>query len=66
MKSKDGSNDIQNRASLCSYHEMRKSNRRENLADYRTEIADREVDDGGYGFGELINLAGVHHEAIRM
>ncbi len=33
-------NDIQNRAPLCPYHNIRKSNRRIGLAEYRQEIAD--------------------------
>ena len=39
-KSKDGSNDITNRAPLCPAHNSRKSNRRVSLDDYRIEIAD--------------------------
>ncbi|MYC06268.1 MAG: hypothetical protein F4X57_03715 [Chloroflexi bacterium] len=64
-KSKDGSNDIQNRAPLCPYHNTRKNNRRVHLADYRTEIADAGemmVDT----MGELINLAEAHHKAMQM
>ena len=38
-KSKDGSNDIQNRAPLCPHHNIRKNNRRVHLSDYRAEIA---------------------------
>lgn len=38
-KSKQGSNDIPNRAPLCPYHNTRKGNRRIHLADYREEIA---------------------------
>ena len=64
-KSKDGSNDIQNRAPLCPYHNTRKNNRRVHLADYRTEIAD-----AGEMMvnttSELINLAEAHHEAMQM
>lgn len=64
-KSKDGSNDIQNRAPLCPYHNTRKNNRRVHLADYRTEIAD-----AGEMMvnttGELINLAEAHHKAMQM
>ena len=33
-------NEIQNRALLCPYHNIRKSNRRIGLAEYRREIAD--------------------------
>ena len=39
-KSKDGSNDIQNRAPLCQTHNIRKNNRRIHLEEYRSEIAD--------------------------
>ena len=35
------SNDIQNRAPMCPYHNIRKNNRRVGLAEYRQEIADR-------------------------
>lgn len=55
-KSKDGSNDIENRAPLCPHHNIRKNNRRVHLADYRVEIADA----GEMlvnSIGELINLA---------
>ena len=34
------SNDIQNRAPMCPYHNIRKNNRRVPLAEYRQEIAD--------------------------
>ena len=64
-KSKDGSNDIQNRAPLCPYHNTRKNNRRVHLADYRTEIADA----GEMMVNtttELIDLAEAHHEAMQM
>ena len=64
-KSKDGSNDIQNRAPLCPYHNTRKNNRRVHLADYRTEIAD-----AGEMMvsttSELINLAEAHHAAMQL
>ena len=64
-KSKDGSNDIQNRAPLCPHHNTRKNNRRVHLADYRTEIAD-----AGEMMvnttSELINLAEAHHKAMQM
>ena len=33
-------NDIQNRAPMCPYHNIRKNNRRVGLAEYRQEIAD--------------------------
>lgn len=38
--SKDGANEIYNRAPLCPYHNIRKGNRRIHLDDYRKEIAD--------------------------
>ena len=64
-KSKDGSNDIQNRAPMCPAHNNRKNNRRVHLADYRTEIAD-----AGEMMvnttSELINLAEAHHKAMQM
>ena len=64
-KSKDGSNDIHNRAPLCQTHNMRKRDRRVHLADYRMEIAD-----AGEMMvnttSELINLAEAHHAAMRM
>ena len=39
-RSKDGSNQITNRAPLCPAHNTRKGNRRVHLDDYRREIAD--------------------------
>ena len=39
-QSKDGSNQITNRAPLCPAHNTRKGNRRVHLDDYRREIAD--------------------------
>ena len=38
-RSKDGSNQITNRAPLCPDHNIRKNNRRVHLAEYREEIA---------------------------
>ena len=38
-KSKDGANEIYNRAPLCPYHNTQKGSRRIHLADYRDEIA---------------------------
>ena len=55
-KSKQGSNQIMNRAPLCPHHNIRKNNRRVHLEDYRAEIADAcemLVDTTG----ELIDLA---------
>lgn len=64
-KSKQGSNDIQNRAPLCQTHNMRKRDRRIHLADYRVEIAD-----AGEMMvnttSELIDLAEAHHEAMQI
>ena len=39
-KSKDGANEIYNRAPLCPYHNTRKGNQWIHLADYRQQIAD--------------------------
>ena len=64
-KSKDGSNDIQNRAPLCPYHNTRKNNRRVHLADYRTEIADA-GEMMVNTMSELINLAEAQHEAMQI
>ena len=64
-KSKDGSNDIQNRAPLCPYHNTRKNNRRVHLADYRTEIADAS-EMMVNTTSELINLAEAQHEAMQI
>ena len=64
-KSKDGSNDIQNRAPMCPTHNNRKNNRRVHLADYRTEIADA-GEMMVNTISELINLAEAHHEAMQM
>ena len=64
-KSKQGSNDIQNRAPLCPYHNTRKNNRRVHLADYRAEIAD-----AGEMMvnttSELIDLAQAQHESMQI
>lgn len=62
-KSKDGSNQIWNRAPLCPAHNVRKNNRRVHLADYRQEIADAGemlVD----SVGDLINLAWAQQQAV--
>ena len=64
-KSKDGSNDIQNRAPLCRYHNTRKNNRRIHVADYRADIAD-EGEMMVNTIAELINLAEAHHKAMQM
>ena len=64
-KSKDGtSNEIQNRAPMCPYHNIRKSNREVTLSKYREEIAasgELMVD----GIGDLINLTWALAEAMK-
>ena len=62
-KSKQGSNQIMNRAPLCPHHNIRKNNRRVHLEDYRAEIADAGemlVDKTG----ELIDLAWAYDQAL--
>ncbi len=62
-KSKDGSNQIWNRAPLCPTHNVRKSNRRVHLAEYREEIANAGemlVD----STAALINLAWAEQQAV--
>ena len=62
-KSKQGSNQIMNRAPLCPDHNIRKNNRRVHLEDYRAEIADAGemlVDT----MGELIDLAWAYEQAL--
>ncbi|MDE2688419.1 MAG: DNA methyltransferase [Chloroflexota bacterium] len=62
-KSKQGSNQIMNRAPLCPHHNIRKNNRRVHLEDYRAEIADAGemlVDTTG----ELIDLAWAYEQAL--
>ena len=62
-KSKDGSNQIWNRAPLCPAHSVRKNNRRVHLAEYREEIANAGemlVD----STAALINLAWAEQQAI--
>lgn len=59
------SNDIQNRAPMCPYHNIRKNNRRVALAEYRLEIADAGelmVDT----INELINLDFAFQEANKL
>lgn len=64
--SKEGtSNDIQNRAPLCPYHNIRKNNRRIGLAEYRLEIAN----DGEMlvnSLSDLINLDRAQAEAMNI
>ena len=62
-KSKDGSNQIWNRAPLCPAHNVRKNNRRVHLAEYRQEIANAGemlVDTTA----DLINLAWAQQQAV--
>ena len=64
-KSRQGSNDIPNRAPLCPFHNTRKGNRRVHLADYREEIAhagEMMVDT----MDELIDLSYALHEALQI
>ena len=63
-KSKQGSNQIMNRAPLCPHHNIRKNNRRVHLEDYRAEIADAGemlVDTTS----ELIDLAWAYDQALQ-
>ena len=62
-KSKDGSNQITNRAPLCPTHNIRKSNRQISLDEYRQEIADAGemlVDTTA----DLVNLAEAYQKAL--
>ena len=62
-KSKDGSNQIWNRAPLCPAHNIRKNNRRVHLAEYREEIANAGemlVDTTA----DLLNLAWAQQQAV--
>ena len=59
------SNNIQNRAPLCPYHNIRKNNRRVGLAEYRQEIADA----GELmvnTLGDLINLDWAQEQAMQI
>lgn len=61
-KSKDGSNQIPNRAPLCPYHNTRKGNQRIHLSEYRQQLAlagEMLVDTTG----DLINLAEAQQRA---
>ncbi len=62
-KSKDGSNQITNRAPLCPTHNIRKSNRQISLDEYRQEIAD-----AGEMLvattADLVNLAEAYQKAL--
>ena len=62
-KSKDGSNQITNRATLCPTHNIRKSDRQIPLDEYRQEIADAGemlVDTTA----DLVNLAEAYQKAL--
>ena len=62
-KSKQGSNQVHNRAPLCPTHNIRKNNRRIHLEEYRAEIADAGemlVDT----MAELVDLAWAQQQAI--
>ena len=62
-KSKEGSNEITNRAPMCPAHNMRKNKRRVHLSEYRKEIADAGemmVDSSN----DLINLAWAEQQAL--
>ena len=62
-KSKEGSNQVTNRAPLCPYHNIRKNQRRVHLAEYRQEIADAGemmVD----SINDLVNLAWAEQQAM--
>ena len=59
------SNDIQNRAPMCPYHNLRKNNRRVALAEYRQEIAhagELMVD----SINDLINLDWAQAQAMQI
>ena len=62
-KSKDGSNQIWNRAPLCPAHNVRKNNRRVHLAEYRAEIADA-GEMLADTTADLINLAWAQQQAV--
>ena len=62
-KSKDGSNQIMNRAPMCPSHNTRKGNRRVHLDDYRKEIADA-GEMMVNSTSELINLPYAYQKAL--
>lgn len=65
-KSKEGtSNEIQNRAPMCPYHNIRKNNRQIALSQYRQEIADA-GEMMVNSVNELINLDYALAEAMKM
>ena len=67
-KSRDNTgtgNDIQNRAPLCPCHNIRKSNRRIGLAEYRQEIADA-GEMMVNSVNDIIHLDYTPNEAMRM
>ena len=64
-KSKDGSNQIMNRAPMCPSHNTRKGNRRVHLDDYRKEIADA-GEMMVNSTSELINLPYAFQKALEL
>ena len=62
-KSKEGSNQIYNRAPLCPYHNIRKNQRRVHLAEYRQEIADA-GEMMADQLSDLVNLAWAEQQAM--
>ena len=64
-KSKQGSNDIPNRAPMCPYHNTRKGNRRVHLADYREEIA-HAGEMMVATVHDLIDLSWAHQQALEI
>lgn len=64
-KSKEGSNQIINRAPLCPHHNIRKGDKRIHLADYREMIAhagEMMVDN----IGQLVHLPWAYEEALKI
>lgn len=64
-KSKEGSNQIINRAPLCPHHNIRKGDKRIHLADYREMIAhagEMMVD----SIGQLVHLPWAYEEALKI
>ena len=63
-KSKQGSNQIPNRAPLCPHHNTRKGNKRIHLADYREQIA--HAGEMMVSPSELIDLAWAYEKALEI
>lgn len=61
-KSKQGSNQIPNRAPLCPHHNTRKGNKRIHLSDYREQIA--HAGEMIVGPSDLIDLAWAYEKAL--